>query len=83
MAKKDTTGTIYGTMNQTFEQGEKVMIRRIGDGFEYRAKIVGLSGDVIGAKTMICEMVDSFRANYPYTHITITEVCIDKEEWED
>jgi len=79
---KDTTGTVYGKSGQTFVQGEKVMLRRFGDGYEYRAKIAGVAIDM-PAKVMICEVVDSLENPYEYTHIAITEVCIDKENWED
>lgn len=79
---KDTTGTVYGKLNQTFVQGEKVMLRRFGDGNEYRAKIAGVAIDM-PAKVMICEVVDPFRSPYAYSHVAITEACIDKESWED
>lgn len=80
--KKDTTETFYGTLNQSFTQGEKVMIRRLGDGNEYRAKIAGVAIDT-EAKVMICEIVDPFKSKYAYSHVAITEACLDKENWED
>ena len=80
--KEDKTGVTHGIMGQTFTQGEKVMIRRLGDGMEYRAKIAGVAVD-IEFKVMICEIVDPFHADYPYSHLTVTEACIDKESWED
>lgn len=77
---KDTSGITAGIMNQTFIQGEKVMVRRLGDGNEHRAKVVGVAvNDVI--KIMIIEMVDPISDNYKYSHCSMPEVCIDKETW--
>ena len=81
--KKDESGIATGTIGQSFIQGEKVMIRRFGDGMEYRAKIAGIAVDVIAAKIMICEIVDPFTHDYPFSHVSITEACIDKESWID
>lgn len=78
---KDTTGSIYGAVNQTFTQGEKVMVRRLGDGLEYRAKIAGVSTDLGLFKSMIVEIIDPFSDDYEFTHTAVTEACIDKESW--
>lgn len=75
---KDISGITHGEMNQTFTQGEEVMIRRLGDGNEYRAKIAGVSADTPGCKIMIVEMIDTFNENYEFSHCGITEACIDK-----
>lgn len=77
---KDTSGITAGIMNQTFIQGEKVMVRRLGDGNEYRAKVVGVAVDMGGYKAMIIEIIDSYR-NYEFSHAMMLEVCIDKETW--
>lgn len=76
----DTTGVTSGILGQSFIQGEKVMIRRFGDGMEYRARIAGISAEVAEFKTMICELIDPI-GDYPYSHLTVTEACIDKEIW--
>lgn len=81
-ANKDTTGIGSGTIGQTFVQDEKVMIRRLGDGYEYRAKVAGIAIDN-EAKVVICEIIDPFNSDYAYSHIAMTEACIDKENWED
>lgn len=77
---KDSTGRNSGVTEQTFFHGEKVMIRRLGDGEEYRAKIAGISVDGL-VKVMIIEIVDPLLESYEFTHCPITEVCIDKETW--
>ncbi len=77
---KDNTGRTSGITEQTFFQGEKVMVRRLGDGNEYRAKIAGIAvGGMV--KVMIVEIVDPLLEGYEFTHCPITEVCIDKETW--
>ncbi len=81
--KEDNSGVLSGTLGQTFTQGEKVMIRRLGDGKEYRAKIAGISAEIAEFKVMICEIVDPFNTDYSFSHIVITEACIDKESWND
>lgn len=83
---KDKSGIDAGTVGQTFIQGEKVMIRRLGDGNEYRAKISGIAVDSgYGAKNMIVEIVDPYKnsEDYPFTHANMPEACIDKESWND
>ena len=77
---KDTTGTTHGILGQTFTLGEKVMVRRLGDGNEYRAKIAGIGINDV-AKVMIIEIVDPLSDDYEFTHCVMTEVCIDKETW--
>lgn len=77
---KDNTGKTSGVTEQTFFNGEKVMIRRLGDGKEYRAKIAGISVDGL-VKAMIIEIVDPLSEDYEFTHCAIIEVCIDKETW--
>lgn len=76
----DSTGVTSGILDQSFAQDEKVMIRRFGDGMEYRARIAGISNDAAECKTMICELIDPI-GNYPYSHLVVTEACIDKEIW--
>jgi len=79
----DTSGIDSGTIGQIFTQGEKVMLRRlggVGGNREYRAKIAGIAVDDV-IKIMICEIVDPLPADYPFSHIAITEACIDKENW--
>lgn len=77
---KDTNTYFESKTGQTFFQDEKVMIRRLGDGMQYRARIAGIAVDN-DIKIMICEMIDHPRADYPFTHISMPEVCIDKEIW--
>lgn len=81
--KEDKSGIASGTIGQTFVQGERVMIRRLGDGMEYRAIIAGIAIDV-ELKVMICEIVDPFsKADYSFSHVSMVESCIDKESWKD
>ena len=77
---KDTTNTTSGTIGQDFVQGEKVMVRRLGDGNEYRAEIAGVAVGSEPAKIMIIKIVDPFK-DYPFTHCSMPEACIDKESW--
>jgi hypothetical protein len=82
---EDTSGRIYGNANQRFKQDQKVMVRRLGDGKQYRATICGIAMDVgLGAKLMICEMYDNcdYVHNFEFTHVSIPEVCIDPYDWE-
>ena len=65
---------------KVFTQGEKVMIRRLGDDKEYRAIIVGIAHEA-WPKGMIIEMIDPIHKDYEFTHCVITEVCIDQEPW--
>lgn len=61
---------------KNFVQDEPVIMRRIGDGKEYRAKVVGKS--VEGATDFyIVELLDPIPGN-SWTHIAITEACLDK-----
>ena len=74
---EDKSGIETGTIGQDFEQGEKVMIRRLGDGNEYRAKIAGIAVDSgYGAKNMIVEIVDPYKngEDYPYIEFVILRV---------
>lgn len=73
-------GNIQSPTVKTFTQGEKVMIRRLGNDKEYRAIIVGISNEH-WPKGMIIEMVDPIHGAYKFTHCVITEVCIDQEPW--
>ena len=76
----DSTGVTTGILGQSFVQDEKVMIRRFGDGMEYRARIAGISTEAAECKFMICELIDPI-GNYSYSHLVVTEACIDKEIW--
>lgn len=73
-------GNIQAPAVKIFVQGEKVMIRRLGDDKEYRAIIVGQANEH-WPKGMIIEMVDPIHKDYEFTHCVITEVCIDQETW--
>jgi hypothetical protein len=47
-------------------------------------KIAGIGIDSgYGSKAMICEMIDHFLTHSPFSHVCITEACIDKEDWKD
>lgn len=73
-----------GIAGQTFTQDERVMVRRLGDGQEYRATIAGIAVDS-PVKIMIVKIIDRFRneEDYNFTHCAMPEVCIDKEEWDE
>ncbi len=67
--------------NQNFQPNQKVMIRRLGDDKEYRAKVAGLASTVSGDTYIyIVEMVDKLD-NSKWSHVCIPEVCLDDETW--
>lgn len=78
---KDNSGIKTGRKGQVFANGDKVMIRRLGDGLEYRAKIAGVAVDT-DVKIMIIEIVDDYsNGNYTFPYGAMPEVCLDKENW--
>ena len=65
---------------QKFSQNQKVMIRRIGDGKEYRAKVVGIMVRMPDCDFYIVELFDEMPRN-DWTHVCMTEACLDPENW--
>ena len=67
-----------GTPNQVFVQGQEVMVRRLGDGMEYKAKIAGLAVGLPEFSVYILEIVDPLPDNtHDWSHFTLTAACID------
>lgn len=64
-----------GKLKQNFKQDQQVIICRLGDGKEYRGKIVGISADYI-CDIYIVEPFDQLPGQ-TFTHITMTEACLD------
>ena len=70
-------------MKQNFVLDQKVTVRRLGDGGEYRARIVGIQAEHPEIDFYIIEIVDQFpntqqheyEANW--THVCMTEACLD------
>lgn len=62
---------------KNFVQDEHVIIRRFGDGKEYRAKVVGKSFEDV-TDVYIVELIDPIEGNV-WTHITVVEGCLDRE----
>ena len=74
----DKTGKNGGTPNQTFVQGQEVMVRRLGDGMEYKAKIAGIAVVLPEFNMYILEIVDPVPNNpRGWSHFTLTAACID------
>lgn len=67
---------------QDFSQNQKVMIRRLGDGGEYRAKVVGVEARLTENDFYIVELFDDMPGR-EWTHVCMTEACLDPEDWED
>jgi len=67
-------------MQQKFGQNQKVMIRRVGDGAEYRAKVVGVLARFPDCDFYIVELFDEMPGN-EWTHVCMTEACLDPEIW--
>ena len=67
-------------MKKNFSQNQKVMIRRIGDGAEYRAKVVGVSSIHPECDFYIVELIDKL-PSCGWTHVTMVESCLDAENW--
>ena len=73
----------HGLKRQNFTQDQKVMIRRLNDGKEYRAKIVGVASDVLdGCTFYIVEAVDRIHGLL-WSHHVMIESCLDPVEWEE
>jgi len=65
---------------QKFGQNQKVMIRRLGDDGEYRAKVVGVSARLPDCDIYIVELFDEM-PGMEWTHVCMTEACLDPENW--
>jgi len=64
----------------TFEPNQKVMVRRLGDGKEYRGRVVGLHSEHDTCSFYIIEMIDRI-ANSKWSHAVHITSCLDAEEW--
>lgn len=63
-------------VKQDFVEGESVVIYGLGDDREYSGVIRGRQ-DCAGCDFYIVEIVgDSFRADYPYSCVMLTEACL-------
>lgn len=67
-------------MKQNFTQDQKVMIRRLGDDCEYRAKVVGIMAKTGDFDFYIVEMIDQPKG-LTWTHSCMPESCMDLEDW--
>tara|TARA_R110000823_G_scaffold97570_2_gene211895 strand:+ start:2865 stop:3074 length:210 start_codon:yes stop_codon:yes gene_type:complete len=61
---------------KNFKQDEKVMIRRIGDGGEYRAKVVGIMAQLPEQDFYIVELTDDLPGCL-WSHACMTDACLD------
>ena len=67
-------------MKQNFVQDQKVMVRRLGDDGEYRAKVVGVMAEFVEVNFYIVEMIDQL-PGLTWTHACMPEGCMDPENW--
>lgn len=65
---------------KTYVCGQSVIVRRLGDGGEYRARVCGIVSEDPVAIFYILEMIDELPGfNDDWTHRVIIDSCIDEK----
>lgn len=59
--------------------GQIVVIRRLGDDKEYKARVCGIAYECTINNFYIVEMIDRIAGNDEWTHCVITGACIDEK----
>lgn len=65
---------------KTYICGQSVIVRRLGDDGEYRARVCGIADDQPECIFYILEMIDKIPGfNDEWTHRVIIDSCIDEK----